>query len=137
MAFKQDYGMAMIRHGYKPGLILTWIELRAYNIDTIEPGKYCTTLELENIHAGHLVCCMTVDMDRERLVELLRVTDPGVAKDIATRLKNGEARIDLEESVRFMLRGELSKPMQGLHEMFAPITAKKIGPSPPPRHEIR
>ena len=131
MAFKPDYGMSMIRKGYRPGLILVWCELEAFNIDKIEPEKYCTTLDLENIHADHQICCMTIDMDRERLVELLRTTDPRMESDIATRLNSGETRVNLEKSIRFMLEGELSNPIQGLHEIFAPIIAKKIGPSPP------
>lgn len=40
MALKPDYGMEMVRRGYRPGLFLTWIELEAFNIDTLEPGKY-------------------------------------------------------------------------------------------------
>ena len=68
----------------------------------------------------------------ERLVKnIRRTTDPRMESDIATRLNSGETRVNLEKSIRFMLEGELSKPIQGLHEIFAPIIAKKIGPSPP------
>jgi hypothetical protein len=131
MAFKPDYGMAMITHGCRPGLELVWFELAAYNVDTVEPGKYCTTLEIENVHAGRQVCCMTIDMDRERLMELLKIAGGSIARDVIARLNRGQARIDLEEGVRFMLEGILGKPVRGLHEAFAPIIAKKIGPSQP------
>ena len=129
VVFKPDYGMSMINRGYRPGLRLVWSELGAYNIDSVDTGKYCTTLDVENIHADHQFCCMTIDMDRERLVELLRVARPEVANDVVRRLNSGERRIDLEEGIRFMLDGELGHPTQGLHETFAPIVARRIGPS--------
>ena len=132
MAFKPDYGMALLRRGYKPGFGLVWMELEAFNIGAVEPGTYCTTLELENIQAEFQICCMTIDMDKEQLMELLKIASPRVARDIATRLNNGEASIDLENNgIRFMLTGELGEPRRGQYEMFAPIIAKKIGPSPP------
>jgi len=131
MAFKPDYGMAMIARGYRPGLELVWFELAAYNVDTVAPGKYCTTLEIENVRVGCQVYCMTIDMDGERLTELLRIAGGSIARDVATRLNRGEARIDLEEGIPFMLKGVLGEPVQGLHESFAPIVAKKMGPSPP------
>ena len=131
VAFRPDYGMSMIRQGYRPRLRLTWYELGAYNIDAVDADKYCTTLDVENIHAGHQVCCMTIDMNGERLAELLRLADPNTAKEVVRRLNSGERSIDLEEGVRFMLEGELGHPTRGLHETFAPIVAGRIGPSPP------
>ena len=131
MAFRPDYGMAMITHGCRPGLELMWSELAAYNVDTLGPGKYCTTLEIENVHAGRQVCCMTIDMDSERLMELLTIAGGSTARDVIAKLNRGQVRIDLEAGVRFMLKGILGEPVRGLHEAFAPIIAKKIEPSPP------
>ena len=133
MAFKPDYGMALLGRGYRPGLGMTWMELEAFNIDAVAPGTYCTTLEMENRLAEGQLCCMTVDMGGEQLMALLRAAGPGVARDVASRLNDGERSINLEKSIRFMLQGELGEPRRGLHETFAPIIAKKIGPSPPRR----
>ena len=105
MVFKPDYGMSMIQQGYRPGLSLTWLELKAYNIDAVDTDKYCTTLELENIHAGHPVCCMTIDLNGERLAELLSVADPGTSKDVVRRLNSGERSIDLAEGIVFHAAG--------------------------------
>lgn len=130
MTFKPDYGVALLGRGCRPGLEIGWMELEAFNIGVVEPGTYCTTLELENRLADGQVCCMTIDMDRDRLMELLRIAGPRVVREVATRLNSGETSIDLEESIRFMLEGELGKPKRGQYETFAPIIAKKIGPSP-------
>ena len=130
MAFKPDYGMALLRRGCSPGFVVTWMELEVFNIGSVAPGTYCTTLEIENRLAGGQICCMTIDMDSERLTELLTIAGPEVARDIVTRL-NGETDIDLENGIRLMLEGELGEPRRGQYETFAPIIAKKIGPSPP------
>ncbi len=131
MAFKPDYGMALLDRGYRPGFGITWMELEAFNIGSTEPGMYCTTLEIENRLAESQWCCMTIDLDREQLIELLRIAGPRVARDVVARLNDGETSIDLDNSIRFMLEGELGDPKRGLYETFAPIIAKKIGPSPP------
>ena len=131
MAFKPDYGMELLRRGCSPGLDIGWMELEAFNIGSVGSGRYCTTLEIENSLADGLMCCMTIDMDRERLMALLGIAGPTAVRDIATRLNNGETSIDLEKSIRFMLEGELGEPRRGLYETFAPIIAKKIGPPPP------
>ena len=92
---------------------------------------YCTTLEIENRLAESQLCCMTIDLEEEQLMELLRIAGSRVERDVAARLNAGETSIDLEHSIRFMLEGELDEPKRGLYEAFAPIIAKKIGPSPP------
>ena len=131
VAFKPDYGMELIRRGYRPGLGMTWMELGAFNVASVAPGAYSTTLEIENRLAECQLCCMTIDMDGEQLTALLRIAGPEVARDVVARLRSGETSIDLEESIRFMLMGELGEPRRGLYETFAPIIAKRIGPSPP------
>ena len=131
MAFKPDYGMSMIGCGYKTGMRITWTELRAYNVDRVDDVTYCTTLEIENIHAGRRMCCMTIDMDQERLVELLRLADPEVANDVVRRLNSGQRSIDLEHAIPFMLEGELGAPRLGRSEEFAPIIARRILASTP------
>ena len=131
MAFRLDYGMALLERGYRPGFDMTWMELAAFNIGSTESGMYCTTLEIENRLAESQLCCMTIDLDREQLMGLLRIAGPSVARDVATRLNSGETSIDLENPIRFMLEGKLGEPKRGLYETFAPIVAKKIGPSPP------
>ena len=131
MAFKPDYGMELISRGYRPGLGMTWMELGAFNVDSLAPGSYCTTLEIENRLADDRLCCMTIDMDGEQLKALLRIAGPEVARDVVARLRDGETSIDLQERIPFMLKGELGEPRRGLYETFAPIIARKIGPSPP------
>ena len=131
MAFKPDYGVALLRRRCRPEFVMTWMELEAFNIGSVEPGRSCTTLEIENRLAKRKLCCMTIDMDREQLMELLRFAGPRVARDIATRLNDGETDMDLKNSIRFMLEGELGEPRRGLYETFTPIIARKIEPSPP------
>ena len=130
MAFKPDYGMELIRRGYRPGLGMTWMELGGFNVASVVPGAYCTTLEIENWRADGQLCCMTIDMDGERLTALLSIAGPEVARDVVARLREGETSIDLQERIPFMLEGELGEPRRGLYETFAPIIARKIGPSP-------
>lgn len=118
-----DYGMTLLKAGYKEDLIVFTYDFYWHDIIRVEDRLYTSSSTCLN---GDIDCIVSFDYSDKIYESLLTQLPPDIATAIRDSLQRQPYRIDLGGKLIVSSGGLLGKVTKGQYEQFVPIVLNEI-----------
>jgi len=126
MTFKPDYGLGLLRQGYRRQVAVAFYDCRLLNLMILGAGQYSTTVDCPLAGDMH---ALSLDFTGEQLEQILSKASPQLSMllhDEITRDPCTPRTIDFEGEVPFGVRAHLGELQEAEYESFVPLVAEEI-----------